>query len=359
MVTHIEVERANLTRSRIARTPDPVLADGQVLARIDSFALTANNVTYGVAGDMIGYWRFFPAQDPWGVIPVWGFATVTASLCPDLRVGERFWGFLPMADALVLTPGAVSRGGFTDTAPHRADLPALYNRYQFTANDPPALAALEAERCALFPLFNTAYVIADLLADNAWFGARQVVVLSASSKTGFGLTNLLARVKGKPVRVVGVTSPANRAFVTALGGCDEVIAYDRIDGLDPTIPTIVVDMAGSAAGLRAVHTHFGQALVYSCSVGITHWTEAGDTRDLPGAAPTFFFAPAQIAKRDADWGPGEVQRRAQAEAVRIAGEIAGHIRVERIAGPEACRGALDETVAGKVSPDRILLLSLT
>jgi hypothetical protein len=358
MRTQIEVERANLNVSRLRSAPSPDLADGQVLAHVDSFALTANNVTYGVAGDMIGYWKFFPAEGDWGVIPVWGFATVTRSRCADIPVGERIWGFLPMASEVVLEPGQVTRGAFVDLTAHRQALPGLYNRYQRTTGEPAELAALEVERCALFPLFTTSFVIADMLADSDWFGARQVLVLSASSKTGFGLANLLSRVDGHPVDVIGVTSPANREFVEGLGVCDRTITYEEVASLDPNVPTILVDMAGSARVLTSVHTHFGDALVYSCGVGITHWTEGGSPGDLPGAKPAFFFAPGQIAKREAEWGPGEALRRAQAEGARIAREMAGVLSVERISGAEAARSALAEMVAGRVSPSRVLMLSI-
>lgn len=27
-----------------------------------------------VMGDAVRYWEFFPADEPWGQIPVWGFA---------------------------------------------------------------------------------------------------------------------------------------------------------------------------------------------------------------------------------------------------------------------------------------------
>lgn len=358
MITRIEVERANLASARITTLAEPELAEGEVLAHVDRFALTANNVTYGVAGDSFGYWTFFPAEAGWGVIPVWGFATVTRSRCAEVEEGARFWGFLPMASHLVLSPAQVRRSGFVDAAAHRVGLPEVYNRYAFTAGDPPELAALEAERCALFPLFNTAFLICDFLADNQWFGARQVVVLSASSKTGLGLANLLARVEGRPVRVVGVTSPGNRGFVEGLGSCDQVLAYEDIEQLDPSVPTIVVDMAGSADALRAVHTRFGANLVHSCQVGMTHWREGGPAGDLPGASPTLFFAPSQIVKREADWGPGVLGRRAAAEQVRIAGEIAGRIRVEPVVGPEPCRDILADLMAGRVTPDRILMLTV-
>ena len=357
-ITEIQILRSDLNQTRTVSRPAPKLAEGEVLAKVDSYALTANNVSYGVSGDMIGYWKFFPAEGEWGIIPVWGFATVIESRCPDVPVGDRVWGFLPMASHVVMKPGAVRASAYVDAAEHRQPLPELYNRYQRTKDDPPALQAMDAERCALFPLFTTSYVIADFLADNDWFGAKQVVILSASSKTGFGLADLLHNTPGRPVRVVGATSPANRAFVEGLGTCDQVVVYDEIASLDPAVPTIVVDMAGSAPILTAVHNRFGDRLVYSCVVGATHWTDRKGRGELPGAKPTFFFAPGQIGKREADWGPGEILRRAQAEGARIAAGAMKTLKVERIAGAEPARAALAEMVAGKVSPDRVLMLSL-
>ncbi len=31
--------------------------------RVDAFGFTANNITYAAAGDLIGYWTFFPASE--------------------------------------------------------------------------------------------------------------------------------------------------------------------------------------------------------------------------------------------------------------------------------------------------------
>lgn len=357
-ITQIQIQRANLAETRIVTRPAPALTEGEVLATVDTYALTANNVSYAVSGDMIGYWKFFPAEGDWGIIPVWGFATVIESRCPEVPVGDRVWGFLPMASHVVMKPGGIRASAYVDAVDHRQPLPELYNRYQRTHGDPPALQAMEAERCALFPLFTTSFVVADFLSDNGWFGAKQVIILSASSKTGFGLADLLHNAPGRPVRVVGATSPANRAFVEGLGTCDQVVVYDEITSLDASVPTIVVDMAGSAPILTAVHNHFGAQLVYSCMVGATHWADRKGRGELPGAKPTFFFAPGQIGKREADWGPGEILRMAQAEGARIAAGAMKTLRVERIQGAEPARAGLTEMVAGKVSPHRILMLSL-
>lgn len=356
--TEIRMQRGDLRVTEVHESPLAPLADGQVLARVDKFALTANNVSYGLTGDLIGYWKFFPSDDPWGVLPVWGFAEVIESKCPDVPVGERVWGFLPMASHVVLTPGRITPTAFDDAAEHRAALPGVYNRYQRTRDDAPEVMALEDARCLLFPLFTTSFVIHDFLADSAWFGARQVVILSASSKTGFGLAHLLAHDPARPVRVIGVTSAANVAFVEKLGTCDTVLTYDELQRIDATVPTIIVDMAGSGKVVAALHEHLRDNVVYSCSVGATHWTDTGTPRNLPGAAPTFFFAPGQIAKRDQDWGPGEILRRAFAASATIAGASQGSLTIEHITGAEASRQALEEMVAGKTPPNRGLMLSI-
>ena len=58
------VDRADLRRTTLVDAdPDVALAEGEALLAVESFALTANNITYGAAGDMIGYWKFFPAPE--------------------------------------------------------------------------------------------------------------------------------------------------------------------------------------------------------------------------------------------------------------------------------------------------------
>ena len=68
------VRRDEWRQSRFTRGPVPLPdAPGQVCFRVDRFALTSNNITYALIGDMLGYWTFFPAEAPWGHIPVMGF----------------------------------------------------------------------------------------------------------------------------------------------------------------------------------------------------------------------------------------------------------------------------------------------
>lgn len=358
MITQLQVRRSAFAETQVVSVDRPELADGEILVAIDRFAMTANNVSYALSGDMIGYWKFFPVAEPWGIVPVWGFADVIESRAPAVAVGERIWGFLPMASHLVMQPAAVTERAFNDGAAHRADLPAIYNNYQRTSGDPAALTAMEDARCLLFPLFSTSYILYDYLLDNDFFGAAQVLVGSASSKTGLGLSNLLSRHGEGGPHVVGLTSPGNVGFVTGLGTCDEVITYDAIGAMDPSPTTAFVDMSGDGDVVAAVHARFGDNLKLSCAVGATHWG-AGRFRPDKAAAPhTFFFAPAQFAKRDVDWGPGEIMRRAQAEAVRMAAELKGTLDVRHERGPDVVADAWRNLVGNTIAPNTAIMASL-
>ncbi|MBY0423108.1 MAG: DUF2855 family protein, partial [Parvularculaceae bacterium] len=94
----IEARRDDLAKTRIVRAEVPDAAPGGIVLEIENFALTANNITYGVVGDQIGYWRFFPStEEGWGIIPVWGIARVVATRSSEIGLGERLYGYFPMA----------------------------------------------------------------------------------------------------------------------------------------------------------------------------------------------------------------------------------------------------------------------
>jgi hypothetical protein len=309
------VQRDDLRKTRwigddaVAGAP---LSDGAVRFRIDSFALTSNNVTYAAFGEAMNYWRFFPADDAaWGRIPVWGFANVVESRCEGVVPGERFYGYWPLATHAVLHPERVKPAGFVDGAAHRRELHAVYNQYTRCSADPGYDAAQEAEQALLRPLYVTSFLIDDFLADNAFFGARRVLLSSASSKTAYGTAFCLSRRRGSAaeVQVIGLTSPANMAFTQGLGCYDQVLPHADVAKLAPDAPVVYVDFSGSASVRESVHGHFGDRLAYSCSVGGTHWDALGSGKGLPGPRPVLFFAPAQISKRVAEWGSAGLQER--------------------------------------------------
>ena len=96
---HFEIDRRDIHSFRVAEsTPPEQLAEGQVVLRLERAALTSNNVTYALTGDMLDYWGFFPTEAGWGRLPVMGFGVVTSSANPDIAVGGRYFGFYPLGD---------------------------------------------------------------------------------------------------------------------------------------------------------------------------------------------------------------------------------------------------------------------
>lgn len=353
-----QVFKDDLGKTRFA---DVILHAGdlqadQILVKIDSFALTANNITYAQLGDQMQYWGFFPADDDkWGIIPVWGFADVVASRHPTIAVDERIYGYFPMATHLVMTPGKLTDSNFIEAAPHRAKLPPAYNSYLRITTDPTFSEAFEAYQALLRPLFITSFLLDDFLTDEKFFGAQTVILSSASSKTAFGLAHLLH--KHKSVTVVGLTSAANRTFVEGLGCYDRVVTYDEI-ARQPKEDAVYVDFAGSADLRRAVHGHYGDQLKYSCAVGMSHRQMNPPGRGLPGAKPIFFFAPDRVVKRSKDWGRGGLETRLNAAWTEFVPVLKGWIRVIRGNGRSAVEAAYRAMLAGSVKPDEGHILSL-
>ena len=279
------------------------LQQGEAQLKIEKFALTANNITYAVFGERMGYWNFFPTEDGWGRVPVWGFGEVTHSRSDGVAVGERYYGFYPASSHLTVQADAGATG-FVDVTAHRRALPAVYNQYARTTTDSAYDEGHENEQMVLRPLFMTSFLLADFLQDNEFFDAHLAILSSASSKTAYGTAFLLSRMQPRP-EVVGLTSARHAGFTKSLGCYDRVVTYDQVNSLPKDESAVYVDMAGSGAARTSVHQLFGGNLKHSAAVGGTHWDEEAPNVQLPGPAPVFFFAPTQVQKRTADWDPAE------------------------------------------------------
>ncbi len=342
------VERDNLAHSELKEVSPLQPALGEVVIRVERFALTANNITYGVAGDLIGYWNFFPAPQGWGRIPVWGLGTVTLSEHPNVAVGERYYGYFPMSQELLVQPEKVTERGFTDASAHRAELPVVYNQYTVVNPENGFEPGLDNHAMLYRPLFTTSYVLDDYLADNQFFAADTIILGSASSKTAFGLAFLLQRREG--IKVVGLTSAKNRTFVQNLGLYDSVVTYAEVESL-PVTPSAYIDMAGNREVLARVHHHLQDDLMCSCGVGITHWSARdGEAPDvLPGAKPTMFFAPTQIVKRNKELGPVVYQQKIYAATQEFLAQVDRWVHIEE--HPFSDVKSVYETVLNGASPD--------
>jgi len=353
----LQVRKDDLSRSRIEENEAPELQDGQLLAQVDRFALTANNVTYGVVGEKLGYWRFFPAPDGWGVIPVWGFADVVASRHPEVGAGERLYGYFPMGTHLVITPAKVSAASLVDGAAHRAALPGVYNAYARTQAEAHYDPSLDDERMLLLPLYVTSFCLYDFLADRGWFGAGQLVILSASSKTAIGLALALAGDAAAPP-AIALTSARNRETVVRLGLYAAVHRYDDLDSIDAAVPTVIVDMSGSGPLLSALHERLGDNMRYCANVGVTHYAETRMGPHFIAERSALFFAPGHIRQRAQDWGPGVFEKKAFAFWREAAQRSRDWLKFDRERGIPAMQAAWHRVLGGESAPDRGLVIGL-
>jgi hypothetical protein len=216
----------------------------------------------------------------------------------------------------------VTARGFYDGAAHRKSLTSAYNQYTRCSQDPAYAPQCEDHQMIVRPLFITSFMLADFLQDNAYFGARRLVVSSASSKTAYGTAFCLQGERD--IELIALTSERNRAFVEGLGCYQRTTTYDALASIRCDVPTLYLDFSGDETLRERVHHHFGDALVYDCFAGSAQNTSFLRDTGLTGPAPKFYFAPVQIKKRNADWGHAVVSERFNAAQLSF---------IERIADP--------------------------
>ena len=172
-MTDFLVKRDDFRDCRIAEWRSSEPEPGQALLRVETFGMTANNVTYAVFGEAMSYWDFFPtAEEGWGRLPTWGFAEVESSEAEGVEPGTRLYGYLPSSSHLLVTPADADESGFVDASPHKAALPSAYHRYLASAADPFYRPDTEAIQMLLRPLFFTSFLIDDQLDDEGLADAR-------------------------------------------------------------------------------------------------------------------------------------------------------------------------------------------
>ena len=359
------VNRSDFRDTQLVDVEASELADDHIRVDIGPFALTANNITYMVTGDLIGYWKFFdPGEYGMGApnmgrMPVWGYGTVTQSKCPNksgIEVGTRIYGFFPIAKSMDIKPVNMSPLGFQDGADHRVALHAIYNSYTLTANDPSFAPALDDVQPVLRPLFTTSFLIDDFFASEDFFGAEQIILLSASSKTALGTAFCLKQRNA--VKVIGLTSSGNMEFTASTGFYDLVENYDNITNLDASKKTAIIDMAGNGDVNAKLYDHFGDNLVYNCMVGKSHWQGAPPPKAKKGAPPSMFFAPDQAKKRIAEWGGAGFAKNLAARWIPFCDSAKEWLTISKQQGDTALLACYNDFLDGKADPSQGSLFTL-
>ena len=362
----LQTLKNDLSKTRIVQTKNPEIEAGEISVLIESFAFTSNNVTYGVAGKTIGYWQFFKttedANNEWGCMPVWGFAKIIKSNVDELIVGERLFGYFPPGDILNLKPIKVTNQGFADGKEHRKDLPAVYNNYLRLSGDANYDNSIDNIRSLLFPLHITSFCICDALQDEAYFGADQIIIVSASSKTAIGLAQGLQETSNAP-SIIGLTSEKNLGFVKNLGCYDEVITYDHLSNVNFNLKSVMVDMAGSRKILGTLHGSLADNMLKCLTVGMTHWDNEVTAEDALGQAmlrerTEFFFAPAHIQKRVIDWGYEGYNQKTTDFMKARSNQSIDWMQVKKINGLKNFISTYEKFVSGDINPNEGIIVEL-
>ncbi|WP_248965393.1 DUF2855 family protein [Sphaerisporangium perillae] len=340
-------QRDDLTVSEIRGASSPRLQPGEVRLAVEKFGLTANNATYARFGDSdIPFWNAFPGPDGYGRVPVWGYARVEESRHPEIGVGTRYFGYLPMSTHHVVAPQVTPRG-FADTTPQRHFLHPWYWHFE-RAEEPDAL---DDRRALIHPVYPAAYNLADMLARQAGLGARSVLITSASSKVAIGLVEEAA-ARGLGLSAIGITSERNAAFVGGLGLYDTVVSYEDLASAPVTEPAVFVDLTGEATWRLAVAERFADKLVNTTLIGFTHpGAQVPPPPGLRGPAAEVFFTPAvewQVAEEE---GPENYYARYARSERRFLASTTSWLTIEHAQGPEAIVDVFGDVLAGKQPPD--------
>ena len=344
-MTYLEIDRSNIRHFRLHTAEPVVLAPDEVRLTLERFALTSNNISYALSGDLLDYWGFFPAEAGWGRLPAMGYGIVSESANPDIAVGGRYFGFFPVGNEHIVQ-AQLSRNGFIDAGAHREKHAMAYRAFDKVSD-----TEGENDNAMLIfrGLFTTSFLAEDFLREQNFYDATQVLITSASSKTSIALAHCLRA--NSTMRVIGLTSDANVDFVNSIGEYHEVVAYSEISSLDHSIHTVIADMAGNPEIVAGIHTHFGESLKYSCSIGATHWDQTSHQVEMPGPKPQFFFAPSQISKRSKEWGRAELNNRLETALTTFIDGSKQWLRIEHLHGTEAVSDTYSQLVAGKMSPE--------
>ena len=359
--------KSDITKTRIfeVEIDSNELDNDEIIVQIETFSFTANNISYGVAGDSLGYWQFFPAKEnidaKWGCIPMWGFAKVITSRNKKIQENERLFGYFPPSDYLKLKPAKITEQNFFDSVSHRRDLPIIYNNYLRLDGEIDYDESNDYVRALLFPLHLTAYCLCDALKCENYFDGDQVIILSASSKTAIGLAQGLSEENILP-KVLGLTSSGNSEFVEDLGCYDKVLSYDQIENIDFDKNSVLVDMAGNSSIMEKLTNSLGDNLKKCLTVGATHWQKISSSDEVINNVQDprfeFFFAPGHAQKRAGELGQKLFNANSNEFLKRRSEDSKKWMQIKEIKGFGELSNNYDAMLNGDVDPKLGLIINL-
>lgn len=354
----VDQKAINVTKSVSVDIDTQSLGSNEVLLATDSFGFSANNITYAALGFKMGYWGFFPTgADGFGIVPVWGFATVAASKHPDIKEGEKVFGYLPMASHWVIKAGKVAHHGFSDIHEKRKSISPVYDQYLRCASDPGYNAQREAWQLNFRPLYMTSFVLDDYVSEHTNSGT--ILLSSASSKTALGTAQLLKdnrTARNADYKVIGLTSKPNVDAVLASGCYDSVLSYEHLDQLDVATSCWLLDFAANGALINALSNTLGDNLQKVTLVGATDW-KAQEKPNPKALDAEIFFAPARVKLRQNEWGHDKFLAKYATAWQSFAAKVDSNFHTENVEGSDAITQLYLDTLSGNANAKALNVLN--
>jgi len=371
MATHILVGRKEPTKPSIHTfgiTSKDQLEEGQILVHVVKIVLTANTMTYALAGDhpALKYFGHYevpeggPDPAEFARTPAWGTGVVVGSKCAAVPEGMRIHGFFTLSSMVVLTPEDITDAGFADAAPNRKDMFGAYKYY--TNHEKPyfkdATPDEEDWKMSDGLLFSTGWSMSRE-AEVVEGEPKALLLSSASSRTAYGAA-FSSKFHDSKLKIIGVTSAGNLEYTKGLGVYDVVITNEDVNTLENE-PVAIYDVSGKAALVEALYKHYGKNVLRCALVGMTDpngASMAGINFDLAGgAAPEQYLMFTAIAGLHKTMGKEEVDKQLAAASAAYEKKMMPTARVERRFGCEAVVQTWLELAEGR-APKGVLVGSL-
>ncbi|KAA8643821.1 DUF2855 family protein [Aspergillus tanneri] len=312
------VSKADNRQHAVVNIPPSVdqnLPVSSLRARPILLGLSSNNLSYARGGDLLHWWKTYPVpptvpspyndQSSWGIVPAWGYATVTESSVPGIPPDSFIWGYWPTSTSptLLRLEPSDPEGHWVEVSSHRQQLMPIYNRYEQVLPG----EENELDKRAWGALFRGVWVAGYLLskyvfspdprarepvhplgaasrlpwsADDADLSSAVVVVLGASTKVARSFSWCLfdrPRESG-PLGLVQVTSSPGVLQEVAnskgWGGVSRTLAYGEIDqatawieGLQPS-KLVIVDCGARDHVLSQICQNLQGSALRSCKIVI-------------------------------------------------------------------------------------------
>jgi len=216
---------------------------------------------------------------------------------------------------------------------------------------------MDRERMLLFPLHLTSFCLWDALKEKDWYGAEQIIILSASSKTSTGLGYALKADKTAP-KVIGVTGERNLKTVENLNLYDQCFTYETVDEINTDLPTVIVDMSGNSKIILTLHQKLGDNMKFTSNVGLTHWTDTKPQEGIIAERSKFFFAPGHIQKRLKEWGPAGFDQRTASFMMETAAKTREWLTFKKIEGLSGLATIHTDVCEGKIPANQGLIVNI-